>query len=81
MNEQSIEMLGKRIQIDISKRAEKQLEKHVGPLFIEMELYFSCLLRKQLRVYETEREKLEEEFSARLSDNLEISFRPVMTKS
>ena len=81
MNKQSVEMLGKRIQVDITRRAEKQLSKRVSPLFIEMELYFSCLLRKQIRVYETEREKLGEEFSARLSDNLEISFRPVMTKS
>ena len=81
MNKKYVEMMGKKIQLDISKRAERQLDNRVVPLYIEMELYFSCLLRKQIRVYETAREKSDDEFSTRLSDRLEISFRPVMTKS
>ncbi len=48
---------------------------------MEMELYFSCLLRKEIRIRETLREKLDEEFSAQLSELLHISFRPVMTRS
>ena len=81
MNKNSVEMMGKEIQVDISKCAERQLDNRSAPLYIEMELYFSCLLRKQIRVYETAREKSDEDFSTRLSDRLEISFRPVMTKS
>ena len=81
MTEQSVEMMGKKIQIDMSRRAERELGNRVEPLFIEMELYFSCLLRKEIRIYETRREQLNEEFSTQLSDLLQISFSPVMTKS
>ncbi len=78
---QTVEMMGKQIQVEISKHAERQLNNRKAPLFIEMELYFSCLLRKEIRIREALREKLDEEFTAQLSDILHISFRPVMTKS
>ena len=78
---QTVEMMGKQIQVEISKHAERQLNNRKAPLFVEMELYFSCLLRKEIRIRETLREKLDEEFSVQLSDYLHISFRPVMTKS
>ncbi len=81
MSSQIVEMLGKQIQVEISKHAERQLSNRKTPLFVEMELYFSCLLRKEIRIRETLREKLDEEFSAQLSESLHISFRPVMTKS
>jgi len=81
MSKQNVEMLGKQIQVEISKHAERQLSNRKAPLFVEMELYFSCLLRKEIRIRETLREKLDEEFSAQLSESLHISFRPVMTKS
>lgn len=81
MSKQNVEMLGKQIQVEISKHAERQLNNRKAPLFVEMELYFSCLLRKEIRIRETLREKLDEEFSAQLSEFLHISFRPVMTKS
>lgn len=81
MNKQSIEMMGKKIQLEISRRAEKQLGERTAPLYVEMELYFSCLLRKEIRIYETPREQLNEAFTTRLSDNIHISFRPVMTKA
>ncbi len=81
MGKQHVEMLGKQIQVDISKKAEAQLGKRAAPLHVEMELYFSCLLRKQTRIYEAEREKADEEFFVQLSESLHISFRPVMTKS
>lgn len=81
MTKMNVEMLGKRIQLDISDNAEQQLKVRNTPLFIEMELYFSCLIRKQLRVYEKQHDSIDERFSSRVSDNLQISFRPVMTKS
>jgi len=81
MNKQTFEILGKPIQFEISKAASKKLIERKQPLFVEMELYFSCLLRKEIRIRETERETSLNEFSIRLSDVLHISFRPVMTKS
>ena len=81
MNMQQVEMMGKNILLELSDRAKQQLNDRETPLFIEMELYFSCLLRKELRIYETLREQLDEAFVTTLSDRLHISFRPVMTKS
>lgn len=81
MIKQNVEMLGKQIQVEISKHAERQLNNREAPLFVEMELYFSCLLRKEIRIRETCREKLDEAYSVQLSEFLHVSFRPVMTKS
>jgi hypothetical protein len=85
MREQNIEMMGKEIKFEISAKAERELAGRVTPLFVEMELYFSCLLRKQIRIYENngnlQAEKADGNFSVQLTDNLHISFRPVMTKS
>ena len=81
LNVQQVEMMGKGIRVELSDKAKIQLLNREIPLFIEMELYFSCLLRKELRIYETLREQLEEAFVTQLSDRLHISFRPVMTKS
>lgn len=81
MGKETIEMLGKKITLEISDRAKRQLQDRKKPLFVEMELYFSCLLRKEIRIRETLREKLDEEFAVQFSDILHVSFRPVMTKS
>ena len=81
MGRETIEMLGKKITFEISDRAKRQLQDRKKPLFVEMELYFSCLLRKEIRIRETLREKLDEEFAVQFSDVLHVSFRPVMTKS
>lgn len=81
MKMQNVAMLGKQIQFEISRNAQQKLSLRDAPLYIEMELYFSCLIRKQLRFYEIFVEPADEKFSVRFSDNLQISFRPVMTKS
>ncbi len=81
MSKQNVEMLGKQIQVELSRNAKRQLSNRKAPLFVEMELYFSCLLRKEIRIRESLREKLNEEFCVQLSDILHISFRPVMTRS
>ena len=81
MNKQNVEMMGKPIQVEISDSAARQLQGRAEPLFIEMELYFSCLIRKRVRVYETVVEPADKRFAVRFSDKLQINFRPVMTKS
>ncbi|MCK5002845.1 MAG: hypothetical protein KAS57_07450 [Gammaproteobacteria bacterium] len=70
-------MLGKSLALETTKAAEKHLAKIDKPLCLEMELYFSCLIRKQVRV----REELTSPFLMDVSDKLKIGFRPVMTKS
>ncbi len=74
---QSINMLDRQIEIKISKAAEKQLAQRSEPLCLEMELYFSCMIRKRVLV----REVISSDFSSVVSDKLHIGFRPVMTKA
>lgn len=74
---QKLEMLGRPIDFELSKTAAKQLEKIDKPLCLEMELYFSCMIRKQVSMYD----EITSPFSVEVSDKLKIGFRPVMTKS
>ncbi|MCK4709265.1 MAG: hypothetical protein KAU21_11660 [Gammaproteobacteria bacterium] len=65
------------VKIHLSKAAEKALSQRTTPLFVEMELYFSCLIRKQVLFHDTQRQ----ENSVAVDDNLSVSFHPVMTAS
>ncbi len=70
-------LLNRELQIHISARAEKQLQQRSTPLCLEMELYFSCMIRKRVLV----REQIHSEFRAEVGDKLHIGFRPVMTRA
>ena len=72
---QTIMMLGKSIEVELTKRAVKQLNTRTKTLYLEMELYFSCMIRKQVRVLESMNTKL----VAPLGGKVVIGFRPVMT--
>ncbi len=74
---QLIQMMGKPIELELSRAAKKQLALRQQCLCVEMELYFSCLLRKQVNIRET----LNSDFSVTVSDKLKLGFRPVMTKA
>ena len=78
-------MMGKSVKIEFSAKAERELRNRKSSLYIEMELYFSCLLRKQVRVYEKAGHEsghhIGDDFIVKISDKLCIGFRPVMTKS
>lgn len=65
------------VKIEISKRAEKALMQRDKQLFVEMELYFSCLIRKQVLFHDVQRQ----DNSVVAGDKLSISFHPVMTSS
>ena len=70
---------GHPLRITFSDTASKTHALLDRPLDIEMELYFSCLIRK--RVYF--RNDIKNEVFARtmLGENLSVSFRPVMTEA
>ena len=70
-------LLNRELQVHISARAEKQLQHRAAPLCLEMELYFSCMIRKRVLV----REQISSEFSTEVNDALHIGFRPVMTRA
>lgn len=65
------------VKVHLSKRAEKALLRRDKPLFVEMELYFSCLIRKQVLFHDVQRQ----DNSVVVDDKLSVSFHPVMTSS
>lgn len=74
---QGIELQGKRVAVTLSRRAERALAQRAAPLVAEMELYFSCLIRKAVRFSELSPERE----ATPVSDRLYIRFRPVGSRS
>ena len=63
---------GKKLDVTITPRALRALSKRTSPLLAEMELYFSCLIRKRV-IFREEMPRGAEE------NGLYVSFRPVQT--
>lgn len=72
---QTITIDGKPVEIDLTRAAERALAERNQPLLAEMELYFSCLIRKQVRF----RDAADEAGMVNAGDNLKVRFRPVST--
>ena len=72
----TIEILGKQVVVEWSAAADKKLRDLAEPLRVEMELYFSCLIRKAVRFGG---EAQAGNFAA-AGPHLKIGFRPVMTR-
>jgi len=73
----TIEILGKKILVEWSASADKKLQSLAEPLLVEMELYFSCLIRKAVRFGGDA--QASNFISA--APGLKVGFRPVMTKA
>ena len=71
-------MLDKAIQLKLSDAAKMQLQGLASPLLVELEMYFSCLIR--FRVVFPDR--AQSDYISLKSDNnkLQIYFHPIMTK-
>ena len=74
--QKKIKMQGKSVTVNLSKSAEKALTSRDKILVAEMELYFSCLIRKQVRF----KENLEGDL-VNVTEQFAVRFRPVMTKT
>lgn len=66
---------GKPLMVHLTRAAERALGARLTPLVAEMELYFSCLIRKRVRFHAVVRN----DRSVVAYGNLNVSFRPVMT--
>lgn len=73
----TITIQNKPVQIHLTKSAEKALQQRNSALYVEMELYFSCLIRKQVLFHDRQRQT----DSVSVNDKLSVSFHPVMTES
>ena len=71
------EILGKKILVEWSASADKVMSSLVAPLQVEMELYFSCLVRKVVRFGHSPSSP----YSVSVTPQLKLNFRPVMTKT
>lgn len=72
----SIDFFGKSLNLELTPSATKALQQRDTPLHVEMELYFSCMIRKKVRFYE---QANDDEYT-RAASNLQVRFRPVMTQ-
>lgn len=73
----TVEILGKKVLVEWSASADKKLQELDQPLSVEMELYFSCLIRKAVRFGGD----AQADNFALAAPRLKIGFRPVMTKA
>lgn len=72
----AIELNGKPLTVTLSSAAERALAERDAPLLAEMELYFSCLIRKQVRFHE----QADHPDAVAVSDKLKVRFHPVMSQ-
>jgi hypothetical protein len=71
----TITLQGKPVRIELSSAAQDALGERQETLLAEMELYFSCLIRKKVRF----RDANGEPGTVRVGDGLHVRFRPIMT--
>jgi len=71
------EILGKKILVEWSASADKAMSSLSSPLLVEMELYFSCLIRKAVRFGQSASMR----YSASVTPQLTVGFRPIVTKA
>lgn len=78
----SVELQGKPVEVTLTENARNALSRRTKPLAVEMELYFSCLIRKQVRFFDASNGyENKTPLETRLNDRMRIRFRPVMTES
>jgi hypothetical protein len=75
----TMQLKGKRVRVDISESAVEALSDRETPLLIELELYFSCLVRKQIRFTELPGKPSTDSECTRVIRGLYASFRAVTT--
>jgi len=71
---------GKSVNIDVTRQAVKAASEHHYPILIEVELYFSCLVRKQIRFREINALAADETKYTRVIPGFFTGFRAVATQ-
>jgi hypothetical protein len=70
----NITLHDKLLEVRLTSAAQKALAKRTRPLVAEMELLFSCLLRKRVHFGDVTAQ------STPVNDRLAVRFRPIMTR-
>lgn len=71
-----VQIKGKPLRVTLSSSALDALAARDRPLLAEMELYFSCLIRKQVRFSDPD----DRADQVVVSDKLQVCFQPVMSE-
>jgi hypothetical protein len=67
---------GREIEVRWTKRAERVLQESPQPLIVELQLYFSCVVKKRVVFHQ------QADFATtRVNDRLEIAFRPIASRA
>ncbi|MBU1776282.1 MAG: hypothetical protein KJ899_06545 [Gammaproteobacteria bacterium] len=69
----TIQINGRQVSVEWTKSAARQLSQRAQPLVVELELYFSCLVKKFVHFHETAPQRE----TVPVSDKLAVFFRPV----
>jgi hypothetical protein len=69
----TVEINGRPVSVEWSKAAARELAQRTQPLVVELELYFSCLVKKFVHFHEAAPQRN----IIAVSDKLAIFFRPV----
>jgi len=73
MEIRQVTLNGRTVQVEISSAAMQALALRSAPLYVELELYFSCLVKKFVHFREDARRKE----TVSITDKLLLYFRPV----
>jgi hypothetical protein len=69
----TIEINGRSVSVEWTKAAARELTRRTQPLVVELELYFSCLVKKFVHFHETPPQR----DTIPVSDKLAVFFRSV----
>ncbi len=69
----TVQINGRQVAVEWSKAAARELAQRTQPLVVELELYFSCLVKKFVHFHETAPQRE----TVAVGDKLAVFFRPV----
>lgn len=72
----AVTLRGQPMQVEWTHRAERALGRRERPLYIEMQLYFTCVVQKRVLFHDTIPED-----ALPVTDKLSVDFRPVESES
>lgn len=73
---QTVSLRGYPLRVEWTRRAQRALDNRTQSLLVEMQLYFSCVVKKRVLFHDTEYAE-----AAQVTDKLAVSFRPVESNS
>jgi hypothetical protein len=72
----TVQLEGREVEVRWTRRAERALQASPQPLIVELQLYFSCVVKKRVVFHQ------QADFATtRVNGRLEIAFRPIASRA